>query len=415
METVMNDINGRPEIHTCHAPAPASGGGNLPEPAKAPSIMRWIGILTGIVAALIFSAAVWANARMSSRTLPDSGSVLYQKGCAACHGIDGAGAPTGRLGFETPMPDFTDCNFATREADVDWIYVTEEGGPARAFSRMMPAFGSALNRTQIEKTLNHIRTFCPNEDWPRGELNLPRPIYTTKAYPEDEVVVSMLFNTEDQDTISTELIFEKRFGVRNQIELIIPFGWREQVEADANGNSEWTSSVGDLGLGVKRVLYHDLKKGSIVSLAGEMFFPTGDDDEGFGNDTAVFEPYLAYGQILPLDFFLHSQAGAAFPFDGDQMNEEVFLRVALGRTFLTGQYGRSWSPMVELLGSKELNADADDQWDLAPQLQVSLSTRQHVRLAVGARIPMTDTDVREAEFGGYLLWDWFDGGFFEGW
>ena len=280
---------------------------------------------------------------------------------------------------------------------------------------MMPSFGSALTRTQIQKTMNHIRTFCGDGAWPRGELNLPRPIFTTKAYPEDELVLSSIVNTSAPDKIEMELIYEQRFGARNQFEVVLPFGWSEQPVDENDADTEWRSSVGDIGLGLKRVMFHSLEHGAIITLGGEIFFPTGDEDEGFGNDTAVVEPYLAYGQLLPYDFFLHSQAGLAYPFDDDKVNEEAFLRFALGRTFLFGHYGRMWAPMVELLASRELVSGADENWDLVPQFQLALSTRQHVRINLGARIPLNDTDQRDTRFGAYLLWEWFDGSFFEGW
>ncbi len=38
-----------------------------------------------------------------------------------------------------------------------------------------------------------------------------------------------------------------------------------------------------------------------------------------------------------------------------------------------------------------------------------------VRAEVGVRIPLTDRDGRETAIMAYLLWDWFDGGLFEGW
>jgi hypothetical protein len=48
-------------------------------------------------------------------------------------------------------------------------------------------------------------------------------------------------------------------------------------------------------------------------------------------------------------------------------------------------------------------------------MQVSLNTRQHVLLNAGVRLPATDADVRSSQLLIYILWDWFDGGFFAGW
>ena len=37
--------------------------------------------------------------------------------------------------------------------------------------------------------MGYIRSLCTDDNWPRGELNLPRALLTEKAYPEDEWVV----------------------------------------------------------------------------------------------------------------------------------------------------------------------------------------------------------------------------------
>jgi mono/diheme cytochrome c family protein len=374
--------------------------------------LRQLAAAAGLVAAmfLAFSPAWGSAGEYGSK----SGRELYREACAACHGPGGSGAPSSTVGFDTPLPDFSDCDFATREPDQDWYYVIAEGGPARGFSRMMPAFGDALTDAQTRKILDHVRTFCRNKDWPRGELNLPRPLVTTKAYPEDELVLSAAVNTEDADRIETELIYEQRLGARSQYEIILPFGWSEQPRNGGEG-TEWTSSVGDVGLAFKRVMYHNLEIGSILSLGAEVFLPTGDEDAGFGADTTVFEPYVAFGQILPAGFFFQFQGGGAFPADTDRADEEAFWRGVLGRTFLFGRFGRAVSPMVEVLGSRELVSGAETNWDAVPQVQIPLNRRQHVRLCAGARIPLNDTDARETSYLVYVLWDWFDGGLFAGW
>jgi hypothetical protein len=46
---------------------------------------------------------------------------------------------------------------------------------------------------------------------------------------------------------------------------------------------------------------------------------------------------------------------------------------------------------------------------------VTLNTRQHVIGNIGVLVPMTDTESRDPRLVLYLLWDWFDGGFFDGW
>ena len=377
-------------------------------------------VLTGLCA-LVLAASTAAGAVAQGEAAPEmmrSGAAVYQAACANCHGPNGAGAPPSTVGFETPLPDFTDCNFATREPDGDWLAVIHEGGPARAFARIMPAFGEVLSDEEIERALAHVRTFCSDDAWPRGDLNMPRPMFTEKAYPEDEAVFTLLSSVEGDGVVEGEIVYENRFGARNQWELVVPFGWeeREIVPSTPDGDTtDWEGAIGDVALGAKRAVYHDLDKGRIFSVAGEVILPTGDQDEGFGSGTVKLEPFVSFGQLLPGDGFFQSQAGLELPTDDDRAQEEAFLRFALGKTFTEGRWGRAWSPMIEVLGAKELTAGEDDQWDVAPQVQVALNQRQHILGNLAVRIPVTDSDQRDAQVLVYILWDWFDGGLFEGW
>jgi mono/diheme cytochrome c family protein len=364
----------------------------------------------------IFCCAALAktgSGNKSNDVLPESGRELYRVSCAACHGSDGRGASVSMVGFEDPLPDFTDCNFSTREAEADWVIVVQEGGLARGFSEIMPAFGDALTEEQIIKITRHIRTFSECDEWPPSELNLPRALYTTKAFPEDEIVFHSDITTDGLDKISNKFIYERRIGPRDQIEVVVPYGWNT-IETSSN-HKEWTSSVGDVALAAKHVLFHSMESKSIFSAGGEVILPTGDEDEGFGKGTTVFEPYLAYGKIFPEDYFVQLQSGFELPCDDDHAQDEVFWRIATGRIFGLGRYGSSWAPMVEILGSKNIDNGNDAEWDIVPELQIALNRRQHVRLAIGVRLPLNHTDERNPVYGIYLLWDTFDGGFFEGW
>ena len=336
-----------------------------------------------------------------------SGEAVYGAACSSCHGPDGRGLPQSQVGFEDALPDFADCNFASREPSTDWVAVAHEGGPVRGFSQMMPSFGGALTVQELELAVGHIRTFCPNPDWPRGELNLPRSLVIEKAFPEDEAVWTAGFPVEGSGAFQNELVIEKRFGARNQFELAVPFGWKE--------DGKWSGGIGDLGIGVKRVLAASLSSGSILSLTGEVKIPTGSEEKGFSDGTVKFEPFLSFGQVLPSEFFLHAQSGLELSADKEKADHEGFWRFALGRTFTQGNWGRTWSPMLEVLGAREFESSAHVEWDLVPQFQVALSTRQHIMLNVGVRLPVTDTSQRQTTVLFYLFWEWFDGGLTEGW
>ena len=87
--------------------------------------------LAPIAAALVAAIAARAGAQPVAGAREPAGRELYAAACAGCHAGDGRGAPTTQLGFtDPPLPDFTDCAFASREAAQDWFAVVHDGGPA---------------------------------------------------------------------------------------------------------------------------------------------------------------------------------------------------------------------------------------------------------------------------------------------
>lgn len=342
-----------------------------------------------------------------------SPEAVYAAACAACHAPDGRGMPIERVGFDVPLPDFADCSFATREPAADWYAIAHAGGPVRGFARNMPAFGEALTPEQIERALRHIYSFCDDDAWPRGELNLPRPLVTEKAYPEDEAVWTTRIDAEGSGEVINELLYERRFGARNQVEIKVPFGFREVDPTDG-----WSAGIGDIAIGYKRALAHSLERGYIFSAGGEVVLPSGSSDDGFGKGATIVEPFAAAGFLLPRDAFVQLLAGAELSTDTEKADHEAIYRGAVGMTFAQGAngFGRAWTPMIEVLATTEFGEmESETQLDLLPQVQVTLNTRQHIMANVGVRFPVTDAGNRDSQVLFYLLWDWYDGGLLDGW
>ena len=357
-----------------------------------------IAIAFGLV--LAFSATAWAG-----QTTTRTGREVYETICISCHGPDGKGGVNPELEKVVAPPDFTDCAFANREPDRGFLAVAHGGGPARGFSPLMPPWGSAFTEGELQLAVSHIRTFCTDDRWPRGELNLPLALVTGKAFPEDEAVVRV---TSQSGNVTTKVVYERRFGALNQWEIAVPVA---SVKTPVGGRS---TGLGDFALGYKRVLAHSLPRGNIFSASAEVKLPSGSEDKGLGDGFAVFEPFVTFGQILPGDGFIQAQAGFGFPLSGHH-DGETFWRAAIGRSFTQGQFGRYWSPMVEFLGARSLTNGAGVEWDILPGMQVTLNARQHVRVAGGVRLPVTDAGERSKSVLVYLLWDWYEGGFFKGW
>jgi mono/diheme cytochrome c family protein len=335
-----------------------------------------------------------------------SGQQLYQAACDACHGPDGKGQPLAIRGFDIDPPDFTDCGFATPEADLDWSSIVHMGGPVRALDQMMPAFGDALSDDDIDRTIQYIRGFCTELGWPRGDLNFPRTFFTEKAYPENEAVLTTMMASH---AIENVFLYERRIGRRAQYEITVPIALRE------GSTGRWRRGLGDVSVALKYAFFDNVRTGSIAAAGGEIVFPTGKETEGLGGGVTIFEAFGMFNQALPRDGFMQVHAGFELPANRNDAHQEVYWRTALGKTYTEQIWGRAWSPMVELLGAKELGATGGVEWDLVPQLQVSLSGLQHVLVNVGVRLPVNERAGRDTTVVVYLLWDWFDGGLFSNW
>ena len=164
---------------------------------------------------------------------PRTGAEIYSANCAACHGADGKGAPKSSVGFDVPLPDFTDCVFTTPEPDADWAATIHLGGAARAFNQKMPAFVDAMSDEEIDLAIGHLRIFCKEASWPRGDLNLPRPLVTEKAFPENESVVTTVVS---EGSVENQFVYERRVGRRSQHEVVVPTtfsNWTAHGTADS--------------------------------------------------------------------------------------------------------------------------------------------------------------------------------------
>jgi len=344
------------------------------------------------------------------------GAELFAAGCAGCHGPRGSGASDTTVGFEKPStyPDFTSCEQTSPEVEADWWAVIHDGGKARGFSRIMPAFGDLLSPEQITALVRYIRSLCQDRAWAIGELNLPRPLVTEKAFPENETILTSTIGPAAEggrghDSV-TALQYERRFGAKNQIEILVPFA----VAHDPTSTAQ--RGVGDTEFGVKRVLFSNPRSGSIVSVLGVVTVPVGNSDKGLGSGTTVFEADVTFGQLFPGFAFLQGQAGLEQGADRDLAPRAGFIRLAGGKSFRADRgLGRMWSPMLELIANRDFVTGGSTDVDLIPEVQVTLSQRQHVRALVGLQLPMTNRGARPKQVGFYILWDWFDGSLFGGW
>jgi mono/diheme cytochrome c family protein len=352
----------------------------------------------------------------------EGGKAIYEAACAACHGAKGEGTPQAAAGFAKPasFPHFNKCDETTPEFTRDYKASIRDGGRARGFSSIMPSFSGVLTSSQMDEVIVYLRSLCKERAWPLGELNVPRALVTEKAFPESETVLTTTVNVKGAPAVSNELDYERVLGKHDQLELALPFGW---VHKDAGG---MTGGLGDIAIGDKHVLFSRLdanpdgplydSTGSILSVQAEVVLATGDQRRGLGAGEPSLGFFAAYDRLLPGQVFIQLQPGIDIPRHTEYGPRSAYLRMAFGKSFAgDGDLGRLWTPMLEIVGDRDLTPGATTDWDVIPEFQVTLNRRQHIRAAAGYRVPINDTAGRPEQVIAYFIWDWFDGGLFEGW
>ena len=332
----------------------------------------------------------FASAAATAQQQPASVPEMWTAWCARCHAPDGSGRMQDRPVPIDPL-DFTDCRVASAEPDADWELAIRDGGPAVGLSAMMPAFGDALTAEQIRGFVSYLRSFCAEPGWPHGNLNFPRPIFTEKAFPENEFLVLPMASHASTagEPWSVRAVYERRLGRRSQIEFGVPL-------RSARGGGDIATGIGDVEIAAKHVIAASAARASILSAGLEVVFPTGRASRGLGHGTTVFEPYVAAAAVRR-GIYLQSQLKLELPADGS------------ARTFIYNAYaGRDLSETPDTwTAGIEINGEGRDL-ALTPQIRKGLTRTGALGASIGARVPLNRRREREIQWAGYLLWEYLE-------
>ncbi len=343
-------------------------------------------------------------------TIPE----MWDAWCSRCHAADGSGTVVEPTITVEPM-DFTDCRVATPEPDADWELATAGGGLAVGLSSEMPAFGDALTADQVRGFVAHIRGFCRETGWPIGNTNFPRPIFTEKAFPENELVILPMVTHHRPDVVALDqgepstatltdfnvvAIYERRFGKRAMWEVALPLASHDTVGLARR------QGVGDVEAAVKYVLHE--RSGAtggaapgpprILSAGLEVAFPTGSRVRGLGRGTTMIEPYLAAGALLGT-VYLQAQTKLELPIDAARAERAFVYNVYAGRD--SSAAPNTWTIGVELNGENRELA-------FTPQVRKGLTRTGALGAALGVRVPLTDRRARGTSVVSYLLWEYLE-------
>ena len=266
----------------------------------------------------------------------------------------------------------------------------------------MPAFGESLSAADIDSVLAYIKTLGGEHDYPDGELNLFLPIRTKKAFPEDEWVWKQRYTGQDGDNAwKNTLEYEFRIGRRGQ-------GIMEVMHEVQGSDADF----GHFEPGFKYVLHHDKQAGFILTGAAQVGVPL--------NSGANWEllPYLAFGKVLADEWTLQGSGRLKLDLEDSDGSSAEFAGIV---HWVHTPWPRNVFPALEVVaevpferGSGPTRKDAV-QFSVLPQARIGLNKRGNIALNVGVELPLNDSDRYDWRGYVYLIWDFADGGFFEGW
>jgi mono/diheme cytochrome c family protein len=325
----------------------------------------------------------------------EAGRQTFENTCAVCHGASGSPAPDSPVvqGLGVVPADLSDPLFNSREPAMDWKMVVRHGGEALGLAPQMPAH-DALSDEEIDNVVGYIKSLADTSDYPPGEMNLFLPIRTKKAFPEDEVVYQGRFTPQDgDDAYRNVLEIEKRVGRSGQVFLELVHG----AEADV-------SELAEVEVGYKRAL--SFSQRHILSGAALVAIPV--EAEGDGE----LQTYLAYGRELSGNFTFQGSARFKLPFEDFGDGDVEFAGIV---HYVHTPWPRRVFPGLELTATVPFDSDNGDlEWATMPQLRIGLTRGGHVALNLGVEVPLSGQDWDYQAYA-TLLWDFADGGFFQGW
>jgi mono/diheme cytochrome c family protein len=329
------------------------------------------------------------------------GAEIFQTNCATCHGPSGSPDPASPVvkSLLTQPANLGDPLFNSREPVSDWKIVVTHGGPALGFSQSMPAFGEVLSEADIDAVLTYVKTLGGEHDYPDGELNLFLPIRTKKAFPEDEWVWKQRYTDQDGDnTWKNTLEYEFRLGQRFQ-------GILEVTHETKAGES----SFGHFEPGFKYVLKHDRRAGKIYTLGVQAGVPLSGDEDW------EFLPYLAFGRIIGDQWTFQGSSRLKLNLDNSDKSSAEFAGIA---HWVHTPWPRTVFPALEVVAEVPFERSGGEsaiQVSVLPQMRIGLNKRGHVALNAGVELPLNDRDRYDWRAYVFLIWDFGDGGFLEGW
>jgi mono/diheme cytochrome c family protein len=145
-----------------------------------------IGVFAGLFGAATLAHAAEARPGSADQQQVDTGRVIYQQQCAACHGIQGEGKPGWQqrdAQGELPPPPHGPEGHTWKHADGMLYRIIRDGwrDPFNKTKRLtMPAYGEALSPREIRAVITYLKTL-----WTPEQRRIQREESQRRPFPPE--------------------------------------------------------------------------------------------------------------------------------------------------------------------------------------------------------------------------------------
>lgn len=219
-----------------------------------------------------------------------------------------------------------------------------------------------------------------------------RPLDTNDAFPVDrgtfELEAAGLY-VKDAGNRHFEVPLALTYGLIDRVEVGIGFGGQLEERKEITGGVDTESGIGDLVLGAKVLINEQAGFIPANAIAGEVKFPTADEDKGLGSGEFDYDlTWIASFQLNDA-CALHLNVGYSWMGNTD---DEVFCDVLHYSAALAYALTDQFEPVIEVLAETPIE-------ECGPTV---------VGISTGFSYALTDSIALDAAIGTRLVNDWPD-------
>ena len=214
----------------------------------------------------------------------------------------------------------------------------------RGLDRHMPAFGDALLAGRDRARGRRTSARSAGDRLAAGRSESAARVLHRKGLPRERGGLDDGDHGRASASVENDLIYERRIGARNQIELVV-------ADRAAGRRGEWSRGLGDVASRSSGRLHASMRAGRSAPPAWRSSCRPATSPRSRQRLHRV-RAVRHVGSAAAAEQLLQLHAGVELPSDGARAPGKSFLRRRSGPRGRRSGFGRAWSPQIEVLWAR---------------------------------------------------------------